>query len=353
MDDAWFMLLFYFALAVGVSFLCSLLEASLLSLPPSYVSAQVEKGGRTGRLLQWMKTNIDRPLAAILTLNTCAHTFGAAGVGAEAAVIFGEQWIGVVSIIVTIAILLLSEIIPKTLGAVYARGLSGFMAYTVMGMIYATYPLVIVCEWLSRLVSGGRKSDFVSRDEVLAMSRMAGESGGLSAEECHTIGNMLRLRDVTVKEVMTPRSVLFALPEETTVAAAVEGDRPLRFARVPLYRENLDHLTGLVHRYRVFEAYTNKERNRSLAELAAPLHAVPEVATLDDVLPQFIQRREQLFQVADEYGGTAGVLTLEDVLETLLGAEIVDETDPAIDMRELARRLLRQRERRRLPKMRG
>lgn len=337
------MLLIYLAIALGVSFLCSLLEAALLSLPPSHVATLAQNGSRSGRWLAWMKGHIDRPLAAILTLNTMAHTFGAAGVGAEATVVFGARWIGAVSVVVTILILLVSEIIPKTLGAVHARKLGAFTAVSVMVLIYATYPVVVVCEWLSRLVSGSRRAVSISRDEVLTMAQL-GEAGGvLTGDEAKAIRNLLRLREVLAKDVMTPRRVVFALPADTPASEAFGRGQSLPFSRIPLYGESLDDLKGLVHRYRIAQAATQGRGDRPLSELARPLHAFPEQGSVASALEQFIKRNEQFFQVVDEYGGTAGILTLEDVLETMLGVEIVDETDTVTDMRELARRAVAHR----------
>lgn len=344
-DGSWAMMLFYLLLALGVSFLCSLLEASLLSVPQTYVAAMVERGSAAGRVIQGMRADIDRPLAAILTLNTIAHTVGAAGAGAQAAAIFGSQWLGLASAILTLLILVLSEIIPKTLGSVHARGLAGFTARTVQVLIVLVYPLVLACEWVSQIAGGRAAQRKLERAEVHSIATVGQEEGALTAAESQMIRNLLALPGIRVEQVMTPRSVVFALPHDRTVAEVINSGEPLRFARIPIIGENMDDMRGLVHRYRIFQAHRAGKGPQTMAELASPIHAVPENASLADLIDQFVQRKEQLFQVVDEYGGTEGIVTMEDALETLLGVEIVDETDAVEDMRRLARRLLLQRQR--------
>ena len=336
------MLLFfaYLTLALGVSFLCSLLEASLLSVPRSHVAVMVERGSRAGLRLQKMKDDVDRPLAAILTLNTFAHTLGAAGVGAQAMVIWGEAWVGVVSFVVTLLILVFSEIIPKTLGAVHAKALAGFTAWSVYLMIVTLRPLVAACNAMSRTLSGNKTAaPLISREEVQSLARLAHEGGAIDRDEARILRNLIALRTATVQQVMSPRTVVYALPAETTVGEATAGDPP-SFARFPVIGDSLDDVTGVLHRRDLYAARSGGDTQAKLAALARPIHAVPEQANLSTVLRTFLERREHLFLVVDEYGGAAGVVTLEDVLETLLGVEIVDETDTVEDMQALARQLL-------------
>jgi len=339
------LLLVYLAIALGVSFLCSLLEASLLSVPRSHVAVMVERGSAAGRRLERMKDDVDRPLAAILTLNTFAHTLGAAGVGAQATVLWGEAWVGLVSFVITLVILIFSEIIPKTIGAVHAKALAGFTAWTTFGMIVLLWPAVAACDWVSKLLSGRRLAvAMVSREEVRSLARLAHEEGAIDKNEARIMRNLMALRETAVREVMTPRTVVFTLGADRTVREATEGDPPL-FARVPIVGESLDDVRGQIHRRDLFKALADGRGDAPLRDLAQPVHAVPEAARLSAVLDKFLQRREHLFLVVDEYGGTSGVVTLEDVLETLLGAEIVDETDSVEDMQELARQLLASRRR--------
>jgi len=323
-----------------VSFLCSLLEAALLSLPQSHIMLMVEKGSRTGERLQRMKGDVDRPLAAILTLNTFAHTLGAAGVGAEAAMLWGDAWVGAVSFVVTILILVFSEIIPKTLGAVHAKALAGFTAWTVHVLIVIFQPVVTACNAISRIFAGKQRvGGGIERDEVRSLALLAASEGAIDHSELHVIGNLMALREIPVERVMTPRTVVFTLRADQTVKDVLSTE-PTRFARVPIVRESLDDVIGLIHRYELFEALKSGRTDLTLGELSKPIHVVPAVARLATVLETFIERREHLFLVVDEYGGVAGIVTLEDVLETLLGVEIVDETDVVADMRELAQRTL-------------
>jgi len=328
----------YLLLALGVSFLCSLTESGLLSLSRSRVAALVKSGRRCGRILKRMKANIDRPLAAILTLNTVAHTIGAAGVGAEAYVVFGSGWVAMTSVVLTVLILVFSEIIPKTLGVVYAGRLAPFTAYTITGMIYLSYPLVIVFHSLSRLL-GQRHAQKLTREEFAVIAELGQTEGALEKKEYRIIRNLLRLGHVRVREVMTPRTVVFMLQKDLTVQQVTDEHSPLRFARIPAYGDGPDDIVGVVLRHTIHEVSLAGQGADTMAKIAEPVHVVPEHAPLDGVLDEFVKRRQQLFLVIDEHGGTAGIITLEDVIESMLGAEIVDETDQVPDMRQLAGRL--------------
>ncbi len=340
------LLLLYLMLALGVSFLCSMLESSLLSVPRSHVAVMVERGSRAGKRLERMKGDVDRPLAAILTLNTFAHTLGAAGVGAQAAVLWGETWVGLVSFVLTLLILIFSEIIPKTLGAVHTKRLAPFTAWTVHWLMVALRPVVAGCNGISKVLSGREQSvPRIDRDEVRSLARLAHEEGAIDENEAHVMRNLIALREISVEQIMTPRTVVFTLRADQTVGEATEGEPP-RFARIPLVDETLDEVQGLIYRQDLLAARSEGRTETRLSELARPVHAVPWAATLPTVLETFLRRREHLFLVVDEYGGTAGIVTLEDVLETLLGAEIVDETDSVEDMRKLARQLVNARQRR-------
>jgi CBS domain containing-hemolysin-like protein len=325
----------YLLLALSVSFLCSLVEAGLLSVRRSQISVLVEAGRPSGRLLESMKEQIDRPLAAILTLNTVAHTFGAAGVGAQAQRIFGEYWIALISAAVTLLILVLSEIVPKTLGAVKARTLAPFTAYTVQAMIWITLPLIYLLDAVARLI-GSRRAPPVSREEVAATAALGRAAGTLDERESVVIRNVLRLDQVRVEDVMTPRSVVFMLKKDLTVEEVIKT-HALPFSRIPIYGESPDQITGLVLRHGLLEAWHQGRGGERLEKLSRPIAAIPEVATVEAALEQFLQRQEHILLAVDEFGGTAGVITLEDAVETLLGVEIVDETDTASDMRQLAR----------------
>lgn len=339
------LLLFFLFLALGVSFLCSLLEAALLSVPWSHVAQMEESGRRTGRWLEEMKDDVDRPLAAILTLNTFAHTIGAAGVGAQAAKIWGDASVTLVSVVVTLLILIFSEIIPKTIGAVHARGLAAFTAFTVRWLIVVLLPIVSVCNWISVVFSHRKQAiPRVSRDEIGFIASIALTEGSIEKEESDVIRNLIALRDITVEKVMTPRTVVFKLYADQTAHEVASGEPP-RFARIPVVEGSFDDVKGYVHRHAIYAANGEGRGETTMGEIARPLHVVPEVATLPRVLREFLKRQEHLFLVVDEYGSAVGIVTLEDVLETLLGTEIVDETDQTVDMQKLAKRGRRRRRR--------
>jgi len=337
------LLLVYFSIALGFSFLCSLLEAVLLSVPRTHIRVLIERGDATGARLERMKDDIDQPLAAILTLNTFAHTLGAAGVGAQAAAIWGSASVGVVSFVLTILVLVLSEIIPKTLGAVHAKGLAPFASVAIVWLIVVLWPVVWGCNLVSRILSRSDQSvPSISREEVSNLAQMAYDEGVIDAGELSIVRNMVALRGIRVEDVMTPRAVVFSYGADETVGEVLARP-PSRFARIPIVEGSLDATIGVVHRREVFQAGSEGRTGVSMRELARPVHAVPETATLPSVLRSFLDRNEHLFLAVDEYGGGAGIVTLEDTIETLLGAEIVDETDAETDMRELARRMVAHR----------
>lgn len=329
-------LIIYFSLAVVISFLCSLLEAVLLSISHTYIAILIEEGKRSGHILDKFKNKIDSPLSAILTINTVANTVGAAGVGAQALAVFGSKWVAAVSAILTFSILVFSEIIPKTIGAVYWRKLAPTAAYLITGLIYITFPFVIIFEALGRLIAGKDSQSKVTREEIDAVADMGIEEGELLDRERRVIKNILHLHQIYVRDVMTPRSVLFALPKNITVKEAISEHAPMRFSRIPVYGRDLDDISGIIRRYPLNLAFSEGKGDKALADLAGPINAVPGSMTVADVLEEFIQRREHLFLVVDEYGGTFGIITLEDAIETLLGVEIMDELDSVEDMRKYA-----------------
>ncbi len=332
------LLVLYLLLAIGVSFVCSLTESGLLSLSHSHVVTLVKAGRPSGRMLERMKDNIERPLSAILTLNTIAHTVGAAGVGAQSYLVFGNEWVAVTSAVLTVLILIFSEIIPKTLGVVYAGKLASFTAYTITVMIYLSYPLVVAFQALSNLL-GRKHEQKITREEFALLAELGQTEGALHKKEHHIIQNLLRLRKTRVRDVMTPRTVVLMLHKDMTAQQALDQHAPLQFARIPVYDDGPDDVIGIVLRFEIGVAVREGRDNSTMEQLAGPIHAVPEHAALDDVLDEFIHRRGQLFLAVDEHGGMAGIITLEDVIETLLGTEIVDETDEVVDMRKLAGRL--------------
>jgi CBS domain containing-hemolysin-like protein len=338
-------LILYFALALGVSFLCSLLEAVLLSISHAHVALLMEQERKSGYILFKFKEKIDHPLSAILTLNTIAHTVGAAGVGAQVQVIFGSQWLALSSGLLTFFILFFSEIIPKVLGAVHWKKLAPTAAYVITGLIYVTYPLVLMFEVLGRMLTPKERQARVTREEVEQAAEMGSQEGALLEKERRIITNLLHMHRIMAKDVMTPRSVIFALPKDMTVEQVLDEYAPMRFSRIPVYGKDLDEIVGMVLRYKLNQAYSKGDNDLEVEAMALPIHAVPMSKSVAEVLDEFIQRREHIFLVVDEYGGTAGLITLEDAIETLLGVEIVDELDHHEDMRIYARELWEKRRR--------
>lgn len=328
----------YVALALGVSFLCSVLEAVLLSVSPSYVASESEKGHKGGRLWSHYKADIDRPLAAILSLNTIAHTVGAAGAGAQAAAVFGEAYFALISAVLTLLILVVSEIVPKTLGALYWRQLAPLCAQVLRGVIWTMYPLVVFAQGLTRLMSRGAPQHSISREEFTALAELGVREGVFSAEEASQVASLMRFRALTAEDVMTPRPVIFALDENKTVAAALREQGQLPFSRIPLYRGSHDNIHGFIRKDDLLMAAVSQP-DTPLADLRRNLLAVPENQPLAVLLRKMVDSRDQIALVVNEYGGVLGVVTMEDLIETLLGLEIVDETDKTIDMQALAREL--------------
>lgn len=327
----------YFAIAVGVSFLCSLCEAALLTLSPADAEILAKRAPKAGDRLRRMKMSIDRPLAAILTLNTISHTVGAAGVGAQSLEVFGEAWIGLTSAVLTFVILFASEIIPKTVGATHARRLAVPVVYTVYGMIVLTYPIVVVLDLMGRVFKGGTHASGPSREELVVAAELARVGGAITAGEGLLLENMLRLRERRVEEVMTPRKVVFSLSAGATAAEVAREHKSIRFSRIPLRdAEDPETIVGLVLRHDIQRAVIDNRGSTRLDTMRRRINYVPETASLTRVLEAFGRSGHHLFGVADEHGTVVGIITLEDVIESILGQEIVDETDPIADMRELA-----------------
>jgi len=329
------LLVVYIALAIGVSFLCSIMEAVLLSVSPAYIGALEATKPDVAERLRELKSDVDRPLAAILTLNTVAHTIGAAGAGAEAAAYFGNGAIGVFSALLTLGILVLSEIIPKTLGAVYWRGLAPLVSRLLKPLIYLLYPLVIMSQWFAKLLTRGEKSGDVSREEMAALADIGAEEGVFRDGEARLFKSLLRFESLRVSDVMTPRTVVVAFPETATVQDLMEAKRP--FSRYPVYAENRDDITGYVLLSDALALVADDAHGTPLEDVRRDLVAVPESRSLLELFEDLVEGREHIALVIDEYGGTAGIATMEDVIETLIGLEITDETDMNEDMQALAR----------------
>ena len=331
------MLVAYVSVALGVSFLCSILEAVLLSMSISHVSVINKSGDKNG--IRWASLKEDdsvKPLTAILTLNTIAHTMGAAGVGAEVSNIWGDEKLTIASIILTLAVLFLSEIIPKTLGAAYWRFLSGPAGLILTGMTKIMSPFFIPLLWFKRLLPKAETA-IVTRDELHALADISEEEGELDEDEETVIHNLLALREIPVKDVMTPRTVTLAFDHDWTIRQVLDENKVLRFGRMPVYADAIDSLSGFVLRSDILMAASMDEWDTVLSDLKKPLLTIEMDDSLHLALDRFLESKVQILAVIDEFGGTSGIITMEDVIETLLGEEIVDELDEHEDMRELAR----------------
>jgi CBS domain containing-hemolysin-like protein len=329
------LLIVYVVLAIGVSFACSIMEAVLLSVSPAYIGALEATKPAVAERLRELKNDVDRPLAAILTLNTVAHTIGAAGAGAEAAGYFGSGAIGIFSALLTLGILVISEIIPKTLGAVYWRGLAPIVARMLKPLIYLLYPLVLMSQWFAKLLTRGEKESDVSREELAALADIGAEEGVLGDGEARLFKSLLRFESLRVSDVMTPRTVVVAYPETATVQQLVEAKRP--FSRYPVYSDNRDEITGYVLLSDALAEVADDAHDTPLMAHRRDMPAVPAGRSLLAVFEDLVEERVHIALVLDDYGGTAGIVTMEDVIETLIGLEITDETDRDEDMQALAR----------------
>ena len=342
------LMIVYVGVALVFSFLCSVAEAVLLSVSPSYIARLRQVGNPLADRLERVKSNIDRSLAAILTLNTIAHTVGAGGAGAEAAAYFGERWVGLAMAVLTLLILFLSEIVPKTLGAVYWRTLAGPTAGFVRGLVTTLYPFIWLSELLTRLITRGKDAHAFSREEFAALADVGVEHGQMEAEESRVVKNLLRFRELQVEAVMTPRTVVFALQQDLTIDEAFAEHPDPPFSRIPIFGENRDAVRAFVLKVDLMRERLAGRGSRPLRELGRDVQVVPETATLEAAFERLLGSRVHLLLVVDEYGAVAGVVTLEDLLETLIGIEIVDEADEVTDLRKLAlergEELLRERE---------
>jgi len=340
------LLFVYLFLAIGVSFLCSILEAILLSVSESYIAVQERKNTRTGELLVRYKKDIDRPLSAILSLNTIAHTVGAAGVGAQAQLVFGNEYVSISSAILTLLILVLSEIIPKTLGATYWKTLAPVAARTLRLLMVVLYPFVLLSQGITRLLSRSESPPSFSREEFSALAERGVEEGVFEEEESKIFKNLIRFNSLRVQDIMTPRIVVTYYNQERTIEEIADDLAEMRFSRLPLFGENEDNITGYVLKNDLLVHMARGELQKKLKELKREILVVPENASLKMLFERLLEQQDHIAIVVDEYGGFSGVVTMEDLVETLLGMEIIDEVDAYEDMQKLAREKWRERARR-------
>lgn len=316
--------------------MCSIMEAVLLSTPISYLKSRVENGDKSAETLLAQKEDIDKPLSAILSLNTVAHTVGAAGVGAQATVVFGEASFGIVSAVLTILILVLTEIIPKTLGANYSKELVSVAAKVIKIMIFVTYPLVMISSVLTKVLSRSKAELTTSREEVSALASIGTEEGIFAEKENKIIQNLIKLKNIKVSEIMTPRVVVITANEEMTLQKFLENKEFLHFSRIPIYQTNKDNITGYVFRAMVFEKLAEDQFDLKLKDIKRDILTFRKSTTLFNAWDEMLAKREHISLVIDEYGGMDGITTLEDIIESLLGFEIIDEKDKVDDMQQYA-----------------
>ncbi|MCY1723016.1 CNNM domain-containing protein [Prolixibacteraceae bacterium Z1-6] len=340
-------LLFFFFISIVFSFLCSIWEAVILSVTPSYVSRMQNEKPRMGKRLNTFKEDIDRPLSAVLTLNTIAHTVGAVGVGVQAGVIFGTTKVNLflfeatyeslIAGLMTLAILILSEIIPKTLGATYWKQLTPFTVRSLRILILVLAPFVWTSKWITKLIKKESEKSVLSRADVAAMADAGLKSGAIDKEEKSMIQNLLRLENLKVKDIMTPRSVVLSVNENLSMGEIYKEHNPFQFSRIPVYNMSTDNITGFILKNGILENIAADKHSRKALEIRRDIIFVETNNSVAALLDTLILEKQHLAMVADEFGTIVGLVTMEDVIETLFGLEIVDESDKVADLQKLAR----------------
>lgn len=329
------------ALAVGVailvSFFCSLAEAALYAVPWSSIERLRNEGRTSGKLLYDMRAHVDKPIAAILTLNTLANTAGSTIAGAAFLAVFGSSHMFLFATIFTILILAFGEIVPKTLGVAHSEMVARFLVRPLRFMVRILTPVLWITGLITKMLSGSNSEPQMSEDDITAIARLSRQAGQIQPYEEKFVRNVLSLDQKRVYDIMTPRTVVFSLPEDLTIEEAYHDRRIWHFSRIPVYGEDNEDLVGLVERRALGQHYAQGKTDLKLSDIMRPLHFVQESLTLDLLLREFLKSKIHLFAALDEYGGLAGVVSLEDVLEEILGSEIMDESDNVADLRALAR----------------
>ena len=331
------LVIFYLLLALSVSFLCSVLEAVLLSTPVSFITMKEQEGARNAPLMKRLKQDIDKPISAILSLNTIAHTVGSAGVGAEAVKVFGEVYFGVISAVLTILILVLSEIIPKTIGSYYWRQLAMPAATVIRVMIIISYPLVWLSEWITKLVASKKQPLSVSREEVSAMVSVGTQEGVFDNSESQMIQSLFKLSSKTLYEIMTPRTVAITASANMKLKEFYANQMHRIYSRIPVYDDDPNFITGFVLKQTVLEELAEDKFDMRLKDIRRPILSFNEDRLVNEVWEEMLLKKEHIAQVQDEYGCFLGIITMEDIIETIIGREIVDESDTIVDMQAYAR----------------
>ncbi|WP_415406009.1 CNNM domain-containing protein [Sulfurovum sp. CS9] len=339
------LLILYFSLAVSISFICSILESVLLSVNMAYISVLEKESPTAGALLKSHKIGINKSIASILILNTIANTLGAAAVGAQAESIYGTGAVVYVSIVLTFAILFLSEIIPKTIGAVYWKSLAPTAAYVIRFFIWLTYPIILMTLFVTNRISKDSDTMSLTKAELIESTLLSEDEGVLGEKESDVIENILLLDKIRIKEILTPRTVVFALDGSRSIKDIVENESAIfKFSRVPVYKDSIENTTGMVMTKKIFQQAL-KDDSVALNNVKKDIFKISENLPVSKALDLFIKKKEHMFLVLDGYDQTEGIVTLEDCVETILGVEIVDESDSDADMREVAKQKMRMKRR--------
>ena len=325
-------------MVVLTSGMCSLFEAVLYSVPISHIERLIGLNRGSGKVLQKLRNKVDSPIIAILTLNTIANTAGAAICGALAAEVLGTKRLVYFSAFFTLCILTLSEIIPKTAGVAFSKPLSSVVAFPIQVLVWIFSPFVWFCGLVTSLISGEKNSSGISEEELIVMARLGKRTGAIDEDEEAVIQNILSLENKAVREIMTPRSVVFSLEGNESVESGLKNKKIFYHSRIPIHHKNFEDIVGIIHRRDILQAVVENNLDVKLNSLMKPVHFVLESAKLNKVLRDFLEKRQHMFVVIGEFGGLSGVISLEDVLEEILGKEIVDEFDTVTDMRALARK---------------
>lgn len=337
------LLITYMLLAIGISFVCSIMEAVLLSITPSYVASLKKQKPKLAARINSLKEKVDQPLAAILTLNTVAHTAGAAGVGAQAAAVFGDAAIGIASAVMTLLVLVLSEIIPKTLGANYWRQLTPIVSSSLVVMVRLLKPFIWLSDIITKMLGSKQSESHYIRAEIEAMAEMGSEAGALHQEESELIRSLLKFRHLKLDTLLTPRTVLFKVHKDLTVDEYLKQHGSVAFSRVLVFDQDSDDIIGFVHKNDIMLAYHRLGEDYKIAKLVKPIYTVPETLHVHTLLHTLLEKRIHISLIVDEYGDVQGIVTLEDMIESLMGMEIVDERDQTLNMQLMAKEKWQQR----------
>ncbi|MCG8412190.1 MAG: hemolysin family protein [Bacteroidales bacterium] len=341
------LLIVYFLIAVLTSFLCSILEAALLSITPSYIAAKVNEGKIFAKALQKFKEKIDTPLAAILTINTFANTIGAVGVGVQAQKLWGNEYLSITSGVLTITILIFSEIIPKTLGANYWKKLAPIVPPILKVMIYSPfYPIIILAKGITKILQKDENKSALSRSEFHAMAEIGIKEGIFKEEESKILMNLMVFNKISVKNIMTPRTVVFAAEKNISINEFFNQNDKIRFSRIPIYENDIDNITGYVLKDDIMENLIEKQQDKILNDLNREIKVVNEQMPIIRLFYKLIEEKEHIAMVVGEYGEMEGIVTMEDIIETLLGTEIMDELDNIEDMQKQAKLIWEKRAKR-------